>query len=48
MPQETLKTCLKVEQLAWEWKENYNFHRLHQALGFKTPMEVKEEYWATL
>lgn len=42
------ENMLEVEQLAWEWKENYNFNRPHPALNFKTPMEVKEEYYVTL
>lgn len=38
----------EVEQLVWNWKENYNFNRPHQALNFKTPMEVRESLCVTL
>jgi putative transposase len=37
----------EVEQLAWQWMENYNFNRPHKALNFKTPMEVRQEHFVT-
>lgn len=37
----------EVEQLAWQWKENYNFNRPHKALNFKTPMEVRNKHFVT-
>lgn len=37
----------EVEELAWQWMEDYNFNRPHQALNFKTPMQLKEEYFVT-
>lgn len=38
----------EVEQLAWNWKEDYNFNRPHDSLNKRTPMEVKEQDCVTL
>ena len=28
-----------------EWVSWWNEHRLHQALGYRTPREIETEYW---
>ncbi|WP_158453728.1 integrase core domain-containing protein [Pontibacter korlensis] len=37
------KTLSEVRQKAEEWMEDYNHHRPHQALNFRTPVELLEE-----
>ncbi|WP_240773456.1 IS3 family transposase [Pontibacter sp. SGAir0037] len=37
------RTLSEVRQKAEEWMEDYNHHRPHQALNFRTPAELLEE-----
>jgi len=37
------RTIIEVREQVGEWKEDYNFHRPHDALKNKTPMEVYEK-----
>ena len=37
------KTLSEVRQKSEEWMQDYNHHRPHQALNFRTPVELLEE-----
>ena len=39
------KDVLEVEIATFEWVNWWNQIRLHQALGYRTPVEVENEYW---
>ena len=36
---------LEVEIATFEWVDWWNTLRLHQALDYRTPTEVENEYW---
>jgi putative transposase len=37
------KTLTEVREKADEWMTDYNYHRPHEALNFKTPMDLLPE-----
>lgn len=36
---------LEVEIATFEWVTWWNETRLHQALGYRTPLEIENDYW---
>lgn len=42
------KTLADVREATEQWRDDYNNERPHQALGYKTPAEVKEEHQALI
>ena len=38
---------IEVEIATFQWVSWWNEHRLHQALGYRTPREIETEYWDT-
>jgi len=41
--QHNFKTYNEAYSIIADWMENYNFKRLHSALGYRTPAEVRQE-----
>ncbi|PAK85537.1 hypothetical protein E4P28_07310 [Rothia dentocariosa] len=39
------KDVLEVEIATFEWVAWWNTTRLHQALDYRTPVEVENDYW---
>lgn len=38
---------IEVEIATFQWASWWKEHRLHQALGYRTPREIATEYWDT-
>ncbi|MFW8574141.1 integrase core domain-containing protein [Corynebacterium pseudodiphtheriticum] len=36
---------VEVENATFEWVSWWNEERLHQSLGYRTPVEVETEFW---
>ncbi|WP_216380402.1 integrase core domain-containing protein [Arcanobacterium phocae] len=43
----TWQDVLEVEIATFEWASWWNKTRLHQALDYRTPLEVENDYWHT-
>ena len=35
-----VKTLAAVQEKTQQWQHDYNYHRPHKSLGYKTPMEL--------
>ncbi|QRV01959.1 transposase [Arcanobacterium phocisimile] len=44
----TWQDVLEVEIATFEWVSWWNKTRLHQALDYRTPLEVENDYWHTV
>ncbi|SDU78610.1 Integrase core domain-containing protein [Arcanobacterium phocae] len=44
----TWQDVLEVEIATFEWVSWWNKTRLHQALDYRTPLEVENDYWYTV